>query len=176
MRPLVPAWRGVTVASAVMSNGDALFAHGQTGSVSFDGDYVTIERKGLRARAMAGGKGRRIPVSSISHVQWQQPGFGRNGWISFVLGQDIARRGDRLQMQDAAHDEFSVMVTKKQAPAFEEIRDAVESAITDISRPVQVSSGESPAAQLKQLADLHAAGVVTDEEFAAKKADLLGRM
>ncbi|MBA3232428.1 MAG: SHOCT domain-containing protein [Propionibacteriales bacterium] len=32
------------------------------------------------------------------------------------------------------------------------------------------------ADQIKKLADLHAAGVLTDEEFAAKKADLLNRM
>lgn len=30
--------------------------------------------------------------------------------------------------------------------------------------------------QIKKLADLHAAGVLTDEEFNAKKAELLGRM
>ncbi|MDQ6933912.1 MAG: SHOCT domain-containing protein [Actinomycetota bacterium] len=30
--------------------------------------------------------------------------------------------------------------------------------------------------QLKQLAELHAAGVVSDEEFATKKAELLGRL
>jgi hypothetical protein len=32
-----------------------------------------------------------------------------------------------------------------------------------------------PAAQLKQLAELHQAGIVTDEEFAAKKAALMER-
>ena len=31
-----------------------------------------------------------------------------------------------------------------------------------------------PIEQLKQLADLHAQGVLTDEEFAAQKAKLLG--
>ncbi len=30
--------------------------------------------------------------------------------------------------------------------------------------------------QVKKLADLHAAGILTDEEYAAKKADLLDRM
>ena len=29
-------------------------------------------------------------------------------------------------------------------------------------------------AQLQQLADLHAQGILTDEEFAAKKAQILG--
>lgn len=33
-----------------------------------------------------------------------------------------------------------------------------------------------PADQLRKLADLHAAGVLTDDEFAAKKADLLRRI
>lgn len=32
------------------------------------------------------------------------------------------------------------------------------------------------ADQIKKLADLHAAGILTDEEFATKKADLLNRM
>ena len=29
-------------------------------------------------------------------------------------------------------------------------------------------------AELKQIADLHAQGILTDEEFAAKKAQILG--
>ncbi|MEV0608110.1 PH domain-containing protein [Polymorphospora rubra] len=39
--------------------------------------------------------------------------------------------------------------------------------------PAQAASPD-PMAQLAQLAELHRAGVVTDEEFAAKKAQLLG--
>jgi Short C-terminal domain len=45
---------------------------------------------------------------------------------------------------------------------------------------VEAPPAEAPAAptidmaQLKQLGDLHAAGVLTDEEFAAAKAKLLG--
>lgn len=43
-----------------------------------------------------------------------------------------------------------------------------------------VSTAPPPAPdvadQIKKLADLHAAGILTDEEFAAKKTDLLDRM
>jgi hypothetical protein len=39
-----------------------------------------------------------------------------------------------------------------------------------------LGDGQDPAAQLEKLADLHAKGIVTDEEFAVKKAELLGRM
>ena len=35
---------------------------------------------------------------------------------------------------------------------------------------------ESIPAQIRELADLHAAGVLTDEEFSAMKAEMLARM
>lgn len=38
--------------------------------------------------------------------------------------------------------------------------------------PAPAESGE--VAELKQLAELHAQGILTDEEFAAKKAQVLG--
>jgi hypothetical protein len=41
--------------------------------------------------------------------------------------------------------------------------------------PVNQTS-EDAAARLERLADLHARGVITDAEFEAKKAELLGRI
>ena len=40
--------------------------------------------------------------------------------------------------------------------------------------PPPAAAGPDPIEQLKQLGDLHAQGVLTDEEFAAQKAKLLG--
>jgi Short C-terminal domain len=40
--------------------------------------------------------------------------------------------------------------------------------------PAPAQAGPDPIEQLKQLGDLHAQGVLTDEEFAAQKAKLLG--
>ena len=40
--------------------------------------------------------------------------------------------------------------------------------------PAQVAPAASPVDQLKELGELHASGVLTDEEFAAQKAKLLG--
>jgi hypothetical protein len=40
--------------------------------------------------------------------------------------------------------------------------------------PPAAAAGPDPIEQLKQLGDLHAQGVLTDEEFAAQKAKLLG--
>jgi hypothetical protein len=39
--------------------------------------------------------------------------------------------------------------------------------------PAPAQAGPDPIEQLKQLGDLHAQGVLTDEEFAAQKAKLL---
>lgn len=40
--------------------------------------------------------------------------------------------------------------------------------------PPQPAPAADPIEQLKQLAELHSQGVLTDEEFAAQKAKLLG--
>jgi hypothetical protein len=40
--------------------------------------------------------------------------------------------------------------------------------------PPPAAGGETDMAELQQLAELHAQGVLTDEEFAAKKAQILG--
>jgi Short C-terminal domain len=40
--------------------------------------------------------------------------------------------------------------------------------------PTAAAPVSSDTAELQQLADLHAQGILTDEEFAAKKAQILG--
>ena len=40
--------------------------------------------------------------------------------------------------------------------------------------PASTAAGRDPIAQLKDLADLKAQGVLTEEEFAAQKARILG--
>lgn len=49
---------------------------------------------------------------------------------------------------------------------------------TSSANPAKTPSAPliDPTDQLKKLAELHAAGVLTDDEFAAKKKDLLDRM
>jgi hypothetical protein len=40
--------------------------------------------------------------------------------------------------------------------------------------PAQVEAAPDPIEQLKELGQLHAQGILTDEEFAAQKAKILG--
>ena len=70
----------------------------------------------------------------------------------------------------------------KKGMALEAAGQAVIEALTRSAGHPGTSAGAPPSAepdvmdQLRKLADLHGAGILTDEEFAAKKADLLDRM
>jgi hypothetical protein len=84
-------------------------AKGVNVTVSFDGKAVTIVR-----RKMTRSTEKRIPVSSITSVEWRQPGV-RPGRIGFSL------KGD--------DDDQEASFVKKSAGAFEALREAVAAAI-----------------------------------------------
>jgi hypothetical protein len=125
---------------------------------------------------MSIGKGeKRIPLASIASVQWKPPGALVNGYIAFTVpgGKEKQSRFGSATT-DASKDENAVIVTKKQGEAFLVLREAVEAAMSARAH------GHPPAPdvmdQPRKLAELRDAGVVSPEEFEAKKADLLGRL
>lgn len=153
---------------------------GHTGTVVFDGDFVTIRRTGLNARMTVGKGEKRIPLSSISAVQWKPAGALVNGFIQFTVGGgNEARSKFGSQTTSAVSDENSVVFHKKQMPAFEALRAEIERAIAERGRPAVAPPAPvvpDHIAQLKQLAELRDAGVLSDQEFNAKKADILSRL
>jgi hypothetical protein len=152
---------------------------GHNGTVEWDGDFVTIKRTGFLARASVGKGEKRIPVSSITAVQWKPAGALVNGFIQFTLGGgNEARSRFGAQTTDAAKDENSVLFMKKQMAEFQALRDEIEQAIAQRGRtaPQPVSAAPDHLGQLRQLGELRDAGVLSDEEFAAKKAEILGRL
>lgn len=160
----------------MMRRMDAISAKGNNGLVTFDGAFVTITRKGVMARLTIGKGEKRIPIASISSVQWKPPGPLMNGFISFSLGggnERMSRFGH--QTSTAASDENSVIVTRGQAKAFLELRGAIEGAIAARNAPAPQTAPDV-IAQLEGLGQLRDAGVLTEDEFQQKKADLLDRM
>jgi hypothetical protein len=150
-------------------------AKGHNGTVTFDGAFVAIQRKGALGRLTVGKGEKRIPVSSITAVQWKQPGALVNGYIAFTLAGGIeskARFGH--QTSDAVQDENAVIVMKSQAAPFLELRDAVEAAIVAQHTPQAAAVPASGAVEVARLAELHASGILTDDEFAAAKTRALG--
>lgn len=105
-------------------------AKGQNGTVHFDGRMVTIERSGFFARVINGSGEKRIPVSSITAVQWKPAGGMVNGYIEFTIeGSSEVRSRAGSATANAGKSENAVVVTKKQSPAFEQLRKAVEDAM-----------------------------------------------
>jgi Short C-terminal domain len=75
------------------------------------------------------------------------------GTATAVSGRVQRRQGQRWAEQEAPAE-------SQQAPA--------------PAPQAQAAPAEDPIAQLKELGELHDSGVLTDEEFAAQKAKLLG--
>jgi hypothetical protein len=86
------------------------------------------------------------------------------GGTAYVAGRSVARRQGAQQQQEGEQDERLDNLEQQQAPAAPAAPDPVASA----------AAAPSMTDQLSQLATLHEQGVLTDDEFAAAKAKVLG--
>lgn len=154
---------------------------GHNGQITFDGQYVTITRRGILARTSVGKGEKRFHISQISSVQWKPAGPFVNGFIAFSAAGGNERRSKfGSQTYSAVTDENSVLFTTRQKTAFEELRKAVEGAIANhhTSAAPAAPPGPPPSAsiadELAKLAALRDQGVITDAEFQQQKQWLLG--
>lgn len=117
---------------------------------------ITNERLIVRAGVLSR-RGKEIPLEVINDVAFSQH-----------IGERIFRSGDLL-IESAGEMGQS---------RFQDIPDPehVQSIIYRLreNRMLALESGRTPADQLETLARLHREGVLSDEEFAAKKEKLLG--
>ena len=81
------------------------------------------------------------------------------GTATAVSGRVARRQNNRWAEQDQAQYEQQMAQQPAPAPA---------------PAPAAAPAGGGEVDELKQIADLHAQGILTDEEFAAKKAQILG--
>ncbi|QDN81265.1 DUF4429 domain-containing protein [Streptomyces sp. S1A1-7] len=152
---------------------------GKGGQIQFDGQYVTITRKGLLARSIVGKGEKRLHISQIASIQWKPAGAVVNGFIQFGVPGGVERRSKfGNQTQDALKDENSVVFTKQQMPQFEELRKHLDAAIAQHHAPQQPASAQpsapSLADELAKLGQLMQQGILTQAEFEQQKARLLG--
>jgi hypothetical protein len=80
------------------------------------------------------------------------------GTATAVSGRVRRRQNNKWAEQEQAQYEQEAA----QQPAYQE------------PPPAAAPAADDDVAELKQIADLHAQGILTDEEFAAKKAQILG--
>jgi hypothetical protein len=182
-----PSFTAAYIGKCPTVGGEAMgTAKGYNGQVEFDGEFITIHRKGVMARASVGKGEKRFPVSSVVAVQWKPPGGLVNGYIQFTMAGGNERRASfGRQTVDAAKDENSVIVTRQQKAAFEALKAEIEAAMaarhrqpppTAAAPPPPPSASNARLDQLRQLGELRDSGVLSDEEFEAEKAAIMGTL
>ncbi len=152
-------------------------AKGTNASVTFDGNFVTIKRNSLLGRMTIGKGDKRIPVGSISAVQWKPAGIMMNGFIEFsISGGNEAKSKLGSSTLDAAKNENAAVFTKKQMPDFERVRAEIEANIAHRQNGNSQIQSASIEDKLRQLLEMRKKGLITDQEYRAKRAQLLDLM
>ncbi|MDV9187926.1 DUF4429 domain-containing protein [Streptomyces sp. SR27] len=111
-------------------------------------------------------------VRDLCGVEWCSAD-GLDGYLRLV------RRGGEPQVPQADRDPASVVFGRGYGPVHESLpfAAAVLAAIRSTDRvPVRVATPGAVAERIRHLGELHQAGLVTDEEFSAKKAELLAEL
>lgn len=138
---------------------------------------LTVDERGIHIQyAKAFMKGEKtIPFSQVVAVQVKKPGL-MNGYIYF---QTVGATGTRGTIQDISTDDNSIVFNGKDKYQMAlQIKTYVENAqrssyvnpVPQVSAPVENASAADEILKLKNLLDM---GAITQEEFEAKKSQLL---
>lgn len=154
------------------------------GKASFDGSTVSFRwfwTGASSAKWKAGDQ--RFDISELCGVEWRSPEVF-DGYLRLM------RRSDQQQPTQADHDPAAVVFGLGYGPVHESLpfAAAVLAAVrtsgsgptpTAAPVPVPASARRDPAdiaERIRHLGELHEAGLVTDDEFSAKKAELLAEL
>ncbi|MGO1751833.1 MAG: DUF4429 domain-containing protein [Psychroflexus sp.] len=147
---------------------------GQNGTVVVQDHSVIIRRSGLNVKLLGLRGDKEIMIKDIVAVQFKKPGMLTNGFIQFTFAGGNERKGGTF---NASTDENSVVFTKSKLRAFESVRDFINKKRNDIlnnSNQGSFVNQDDVYNQIEKLADLRNKGLITTEEFDAKKKQLLG--
>lgn len=147
---------------------------GVNGQLYIFEDKVVIERKGILGFLLIGLAGSKtIPMNSIMSVQFKEGTSITNGFIQFgILGGKENRSG----LFSATRDENTVMLNKKYNATARRIKEYIEQKIMERNQSpeIVVAQQNSAADEIAKFKSLLDQGVITQEEFDAKKKQLLG--
>lgn len=148
-------------------------ANGVGGQLSVYDDKVVISRKGLLGTLTHGLKGdKEIRISQISSIQFKKANMLVNGYIQFAfLGGQEAKGG----IYQATQDENTIMFNMSQQKDFEHAKKLIEEQMNKLSAQTNNVAIDIPD-QIKKLAELKEAGILTEKEFEEKKAELLAKL
>jgi len=135
---------------------------------------VTPEKVVIRHKrgTYHGGKTKEIRIKSITGIEMKEPGMVMAGYIQFIFsGGKEAGGWSRI---DAAKNENTVMFRKKDLKKFLECKALVERYIEQAQSSKPQVAATSDADELAKWLALKETGAITEEEFQAKKKQILG--
>ena len=139
---------------------------------------IRIKRSDPMVFLTQGVKGdKEIPFPQIASIQLKKAGAFANGYIRFSL---IEGHGAKTGADAASRDENTVTFKAVQQSAFEGIKTAIEAKIAAARTAVPhqphqaIPQTLSYIDELEKLASLKDRGIISEEEFTAKKRQILG--
>lgn len=144
-------------------------AKGVNGQLELLEEKIRIKRQGVMSFLTQGLKGdKEILIKQISSIQFKKATAFTNGYIQFAFLGGVETKGGLF---DAVDDENTIMFNKGQQTSFEEIKSMIESRISEIENQTTTKQSIN---DLEKLAELKEKGIITAEEFNAKKKQILG--
>lgn len=147
-------------------------------------DYITLSHVRTTSgitdyvfkRLEGGNNGlKRVKITDITSIQHKEPTKNIVGFVQFAYPGSIESRGGAAT---AINDENAIPYYIERVSEMREIVDYIENARekgrNKPFEPVVINQGVSAADELKKYKDLLDAGVITQEEFDAKKKQLMG--
>ena len=146
-----------------------LEACGVSGRLVLFRNVVRIQRFGLLGFLRRASRVEQdIVIAQIKSIRFGRAGFLGNGYIEFDIEDDDVPGGTKA----SGAGELAVSFRPGQQKAFEAFRSALEERIHSLSR--MPTPATTDLDELEKLASLRDRKVITEEEFARKKRQLLG--
>ena len=153
-----------------------LTAHTGTTLEVYD-TYIVINHMqvGFMANAINGGAlgGKKIDIKNLTSVQFREPAGFTVGFIQFAYPGSIESKGGVGNM---INDENSIPIQPSMVEQAREIVEFIEKKKEEInaSQSSTIIQQTSAADELKKFKELLDSGIITQDEFDAKKKQLLG--
>ncbi|MFD4866695.1 DUF4429 domain-containing protein [Streptomyces sp. NPDC058412] len=157
------------------------------GTAAFDGDRVALDWNWTTEEAKRSAGPREFRIADLRTVEWSPSKGLENGWLRFTLTGAPPAPAPKydphtVELFGFKKDPLMALVAAAVAVRMPHPAAPQEGPADAVAEPAELSSAAAPAEdhdallrRLRELGDLHQAGVLTAEEFAAAKQAVLRR-
>ncbi|MEU9085742.1 DUF4429 domain-containing protein [Streptomyces sp. NPDC048357] len=157
------------------------------GTAAFDGDRVALDWNWTTEEAKRSAGPREFRIADLRTVEWSPSKGLENGWLRFTLTGAPPAPAPKydphtVELFGFKKDPLMALVAAAVAVRMPHPAAPQEGPADAVAAPAELSSAAAPAEdhdallrRLRELGDLHQAGVLTAEEFTAAKQSVLQR-